>query len=67
MMAPKTSKSQVGADFGCGWGKLSHMRFVRYVISDFIRNDGFGLSLQLVVELVSLFIFKHPRVKMPCL
>jgi hypothetical protein len=27
MMAPKTSKSQVGEDFCCGWGNCHYMFF----------------------------------------
>jgi hypothetical protein len=46
MMTPKTSKSQVGADFLLWLGKLSHMRFLKSqkIIFPLLLTRPIGLS-----------------------
>jgi hypothetical protein len=50
MMTPKTSKSQVGADFCCGWGNLHICEGLRFINSLLIQIYFYLYNYMLIIE-----------------
>ena len=53
MMAPKTSKSQVGADFCCGWGKCHICQSQHNNLENCTKVEQYIVAVSAVVKLIS--------------